>query len=210
MSTATVMGRRAPRKLGKPVLWTVLGLAFVSVLIFTDYPLLAQPSAYRTKLIHDHVLLIPHAFFALTALLIGPWQFSTRFRQKHLKVHRMMGRVYVISVFITAPIALVLGLDGFGKIEGFTNSVLASLWLLCTLCAFLTARNRQIAVHRQWMVRSYVFTLNFIFTRFLNPIPAYFHMSDDAFGVLLLFFSVLYLFFTDVGFSWKELTQKKA
>jgi uncharacterized membrane protein len=213
MSTATtpVPAPTGRRSVAKPILWIVLGLAFVSVLIYTDYPLL-RPSAdpYRAKVIHDRLLLIPHAIAALLALALGPFQFSKRFRQRHVQLHRIMGRVYVGAVAVTAPIALMLGLHGFGRLEAFANSVLSSLWFLCTLCAFLAARNRQIAVHRQWMTRSYIITLNFIFTRVLNPIPAWFNMSDDTFAMMLLFFSVCYLFFSDVYFDWRELTHSRA
>jgi len=76
--------------------------------------------------------------------------------------------------------------------------------------AFLTARNRQITVHRQWMIRSYAFTLNFIFSRVLNPIPAYLNLSENAFSVVLWVLTVSYLVITDVAFSWKELTHKRA
>ena len=43
---------------------------------------------------------------------------------------------------------------------------------LPAFAAYLTARNRQIQAHRQWMIRSYLFTLSCIFTRVANPIPA--------------------------------------
>jgi uncharacterized membrane protein len=203
------MGAGTGNKWGKPVLWTVLGLAFLSVLAFTDYPAFSHPNPYRTRLYNDRFLLIPHAALALTALLIGPFQFSTRFRQRHLRVHRLMGRVYVGSIFITAPIAFALGLRDVNSIQDFGNAAMAAMWFLCTLCAFLTARNRHIAVHRQWMVRSYLFTLTFIFTRVANPIHAYFNLSKEASGAEFLFFSLLYLFFADVGFNWRELTHRK-
>ena len=98
----------------------------------------------------------------------------------------------------------VFGLDVYKR------QTLATLWFLCTLCAFLTARNRHIAVHRQWMIRSYVFTLNFIFTRILNPIPAYFKMSEATFALMLLFLSACYLFLTDVYFNRRELMHRRA
>ena len=210
MSTATALTSGTGRKWGKPVLWTVLGLAFISVLAFTEYPIFSHANPHRTKLYHDRYLLIPHAVLALTAMLIGPFQFSTHFRQRHLRVHRLTGRVYVASILITAPMALVLGMGSSSTIKAFGNGVMAALWFLCTLCAFLSVRNRHIAVHRQWMVRSYLFTLTFIFTRVANPIPAWFNMSDEANGALFLFFSLLYLFFADVGFNWRELTRRKA
>jgi hypothetical protein len=35
-------------------------------------------------------------------------------------------------------------------------------------------------------------------------------MSDDTFAMMLLFFSVCYLFFSDVYFDWRELTHSRA
>ena len=192
-----------------PILWSILGLAFLSVLIFTDYPLLVHTNdPYRARLIHDRFLFIPHALAALAAILIGPFQFSARFRQRHLKRHRIFGRVYVGAVAIASTAAFSLNIhDGNGM--NWANGTMATVWFLCTLCAFLTARNRQIAIHRQWMTRSYVFTLNFIFTRLLNPIPAYFNMSEAAFARLLFFFTICYLFLTDVYFSRHELIHRR-
>jgi uncharacterized membrane protein len=194
-----------PRSVGKAILWTALGLAFISVLVFTEYPLMVHANdPYRARIIQDRFLLIPHALAALAALLIGPFQFSQRFRQRHLARHRIVGRVYVGAVFIASTAAFVLNMhdtDGMA----WANGTMASVWFLCTLCALLSARNRHIAVHRQWMTRSYVFTLNFIFARVLNPIPAYFNMSQANFARLLFFFTVCYLFFTDVYFSRHEL-----
>jgi hypothetical protein len=39
----------------------------------------------------------------------------------------------------------------------------ATLWLVCTLAAIFTARNRQFAQHRIWAIRSYAVTLRFDF-----------------------------------------------
>ncbi len=83
------------------------------------------------------------------------------------------------------------------------------LWFLCTLAAFLTARNRQLTAHRQWMIRSYIFTLNFIITRVPNPIPAHAKLSEDTFALELLTLSCAYLIFADVYFNWRELTQSR-
>ena len=191
------------------MIWIAIALAFVSVLLYTDLPLIAHPSGYRAKLIHDHLLLIPHGLAGLAAMLIGPLQFATRLRQRHAKLHRVMGRTYVTAVCIAAPAACILGLHGFGSLEPYSNAVLATLWLGCTVCAFFTARNRQIAAHRRWMIRSYVFTLNFILTRVLNPLPAYAHMSDQAFALLLAILPLGYLFFTELAFSWHDLTHPR-
>jgi uncharacterized membrane protein len=209
VATAPIAPVRSGTKLGKYTFWTLMGLAGISVLIWTDYPLLRTASDYRTKLIHDHLFLIPHAIAGVLATVLGQFQFSTRFRQRHLAWHRLMGKVYVITVCVAAPMVILLG-RGFGAQLRIAGDTQASIWLLCTLCAFLTARNRHITVHRQWMIRSYAFTLNFIFSRLLNPIPAYFNLSENAFSVVLWLLTVSYLVVTQVAFSWRELVHKRA
>jgi uncharacterized membrane protein len=211
MTISAVTPARATRRksLAKPALWVAIGLAAISVLIFTEYPIVAHPDSYTARLIKDRFFLIPHAAAALIAMLLGPCLFSTRFRSRHLKRHRIMGRIYVICIAIAAPLAFYLELRTPGVPMMFANGVMAVVWFLCTLAAFITARNRQLTAHRQWMIRSYVFTLNFVITRIPNPIPAYFNMSANAFALNLLFLSICYLLFTDVYFNWRELTTSR-
>jgi uncharacterized membrane protein len=204
---ATPPARR--KSLAKPALWITIALAAISVLIFTEYPIVTHPDAYTTRLINDRFFLIPHAAAGLLAMLLGPFLFSTRFRTRHFKRHRIMGRVYVTCIAIAAPVAFYLELRTPGVAMMFANGVMAVVWFLCTLAAFITARNRQLTAHRQWMIRSYVFTLNFLIARIPNPIPRYFNMSPTAFALNLLFLSICYLFFTDVYFDWRELTTSR-
>jgi uncharacterized membrane protein len=209
-TTSTPLPRpRTARSLSKPILWALLGVAGISVLIYTDLPLLHTPSEYRTKLLKDMFLLVPHVVCGVLATVLGPFLFSTRFRQRHFKRHRIMGRVYVISVAIAAPLALILQISLHSTLT-FANGVMSALWFLCTLAAFLTARNRQLVAHRQWMIRSYVFTLNFIISRLLNPIPFFGQMSEAYFAHLLMLLACLYLFLPDLYFNWRELTQHRA
>lgn len=210
MSTTTTPVARPRKSLAKPILWAALGLGMISVLIYTDLPLLHGPSEYRSELIRKFAILLPHVITGAIAIALGPLLFSTRFRTRHLKRHRILGRVYVISIAITAPLAAILQLRQPGGIIAFGNIVMSILWFGCTLAAYITARNRQLVAHRQWMVRSYMFTLNFIFTRVLNPIPAYAKMSEDHFGLMLLALSAAYLFLPDLYFNWRELTTSRS
>ena len=112
MSTATTPLARpsaSSSKTGKYIFWAVMGLAGISVLIWTDVPLLHQPSDYRTKLMRDIFLLIPRAIAGVVATVLGPFQFSTRFRQRHLARHRLMGKFYVGAVCVAAPMVFFLG-----------------------------------------------------------------------------------------------------
>jgi len=85
--------------------------------------------AYRLQVIADRGLLIPHTLAGIFALLIGPINFSSRIRQRYLKFHRVLGRIYVVSVFIGAAtgVALASGRPGFPGTCGQ-----AAAWVVCT------------------------------------------------------------------------------
>jgi uncharacterized membrane protein len=198
----------------KYTLWAVMGLATLFVFITTelflafDYPLYHP---YRLALIQDRALLIPHAVFATIAFVSGPVQFSSRFRARHLQFHRILGRVYVFSVLIAATLAFMIERSPDRVRDDFFGVfVQISLWALCTLVAFITARNRQIAVHRQWMIRSYALTFTFIINRLLNLWPAYFNLTARQFGIWDLYVSIIMFVGCDLAFNARELTHRRA
>ena len=210
MASSTLFRPSSDRSRFKTVLWISLGLTVLfvfitsEVLLVTDYPMY---HAYRLQVIADRGLLIPHTLCGLIALLAGPVQFSSRFRQRHLKFHRVLGRIYVISVFVGAlsGIALAAGRPGLPG-----TSMQAAAWMVCTTAAFLTARNRQIVQHRQWMARSYAVTFTFVSSRVLNLVPAYWsHLGDVLSAVGVIAFTLASLLIVDLGLNWRELTTRR-
>jgi len=193
----------------KHTLWLLLGLAALFVFItnevflVTDYPMYHQ---YRVKLIADRYLLFPHALCGTLALLSGPLQFSTRLRQRYLPFHRILGRVYVVSVLGAAVMAITISA---GHPLMLATTVQASAWIICTLAAFLTARNRHIAQHRQWMVRSYAVTFSFITLRILNIWPPYWNLSDAANVVVIISTTFGSVLLADLGLNWRELAHRR-
>jgi uncharacterized membrane protein len=207
MPTSTLLAPSSARSRFKTVIWISLGLTalfvFITseVLLITDYPMY---HAYRLQVIADRRLLIPHTLCGVIALLSGPIQFSSRFRQGHLKFHRVLGRIYVVTVFIGAAtgVALATGRPGFPG-----TSMQAAAWIVCTTAAFLTARNRQILQHRQWMARSYAVTFTFVSSRVLNLWPRYWsHLGDTFAAVGVIAFTLASLLIVDLGLNWRELT----
>jgi hypothetical protein len=207
MPTSTLPAPSSARSRSKTVIWISLGLTtlfvFITseVLLITGYPMY---HAYRLQVIADRHLLIPHTLCGVIALLSGPIQFSSRFRRRHLKFHRVLGRIYVVSVFIGAAtgVALAAGRPGFPG-----TSMQAAAWIVCTTAAFLTARNRQILQHRQWMVRSYAVTFTFVSSRVLNLWPRYWsHLGDSFAAVGVIAFTLASLLIVDLGLNWRELT----
>src|ERR1700678_3079518 len=105
MPTSTLLSSSSAGSRFKTIVWASLGLTtlfvFITseVLLVTDYPMY---HAYRLQVIADRHLLFPHTLAGTFALLIGPINFSSRIRQRYLQLHRILGRVYFISVFVGA------------------------------------------------------------------------------------------------------------
>jgi uncharacterized membrane protein len=210
MPTSTLLARKTSGYRFKTILWISLGLTVLfvfitsEVLLIIDYPMY---HAYRLQVIADRGLLIPHTLVGIFALLIGPINFSSRLRQRHLKLHRVLGRIYVVSVFIGAATGVVLaaGRPGFPGTCGQ-----AAAWVVCTTAAFITARNRHIVQHRQWMIRSYAVTFTFVSSRVLNLWPRYWsHLGDSLSAVGVIAFTLASLLIVDLGLNWHELSTRR-
>jgi uncharacterized membrane protein len=117
------------------------------------------------------VFLIPHAIFAGIALIMGAFQFSSRLRSRYLKVHRVMGYIYITCVFIGAPIAIPLAMRVATPSLVAASAVQAFGWMLCTGIALYCIRNGNVQKHRQWMIRGYPFATVFTVARLIIPIP---------------------------------------
>jgi hypothetical protein len=211
MAFSTLLAPTSARSRFKTVLWILLGLTTLFVFITSevflaaDYPMYHK---YRLQVIADRHFLIPHTISGLVALLAGPVQFSSRLRQRHLKFHRTLGLMYVVSVFVGSftGIALAAGRPGLPG-----TSMQAAAWMVCTTAAFLTARNRQIVQHRQWMIRSYAVTFTFVSSRVLNLWPRYWsHLGDSFAAVGVIAFTLASLLIVDLGLNWRELTTRRA
>jgi len=211
MATSTQLAPRTSRSTFKFTLWIALGFTTLFVFITSEVFLIADYPmyhSYRLQVIADRHLLIPHVVFGTIALLSGPLQFSSRFRLRYLRIHRILGRAYVVSVFIGAftGIALAAGRPG---LPGTTMQAVA--WIVCTTAAFITARNRQITQHRQWMARSYAVTFTFVSSRVLNLWPRYWSHLGDAFAAVgVIAFTLVSLLVVEIGLNWRELTTRRA
>jgi len=210
MPTTSLLAPRSSGSRFKTILWASLGLTVLFVfitselLLVTDYPMY---HAYRLQVIADRHLLIPHTLAGTFALLIGPINFSSRIRQRYLQLHRILGRVYLISVFVGSftGIALASGRPGLPG-----TSMQAAAWMVCTTAAVIAARNRQIVVHRQWMARSYAVTFTFVSSRVFNLVPAYWsHLGDVLSAVGVIAFTLASILLIDLGLNWHELTVRR-
>ena len=147
------------------VAWAAI-VACIAYFFLRDVPHYATytPESYGVHWPY-RTYLIPHIIGAGAGILVGLIQFTTRIRQRWPIVHRVCGRVYVAACVIGAPAALFLAANSECQTCKPALGSLAVYWLATTLIAFHFARQRSIATHRAFMIRSYVAMNVFVVVR---------------------------------------------
>ena len=81
-------------------------------------------------------------------------------------LHRTLGKVYIVAVCISAPVAIYMGTSTLEPRSIRVEQVFqGGFWLLSALIAWACIRSGQMALHKAWMMRSYAFTLIFVTSR---------------------------------------------
>jgi uncharacterized membrane protein len=198
----------------KHFLFFVLGLMFLFVLWNNERFIVDHSHPAWAYFFPVRWWLLPHGLGGLTALLIGPFQFSSRFRQRHLRIHRIMGRFYLGAIAVSAPMGMYLTSIHNSLIIRFYVLTLASAWLLTAGIAFVCVRNGNIPLHRQWMARSYAVTSVFVTNRVFFAIPAIDRAMDRPGGLVVhsgVEWSILVatLVLTELGLAWSGISTNK-
>jgi hypothetical protein len=196
----------------KQTLWAAIAMMTLSVIFYSEVPLLrqAQEQAYLSTIL---VLIVPHVMAGSIALLAGPLQFSSRVHRRSPRFHRVLGRVYVVAVFVAAPLGIVLAYhrhDPYAMNWLAAVTVQSGTWMLTTGAAFLTAWNGHYQHHREWMVRSYAVTLTFVGTRVLQPIPFWNRHSEATFAMEVIVITFLAVLIPDIALSWENFISRRA
>src|SRR6266480_239804 len=105
---ATVLTPQAnPRSIqAKHVFFIIYGLMTLFVLYRYEMPFLDSQAPIWQHFAEVKWWLLPHGLLGAIALFIAPFQFSNRLRQRHLLLHRVLGRIYVAGVAVSAPVAV--------------------------------------------------------------------------------------------------------
>ena len=148
----------------KKVLWIFMALLSVviglypTIYFLTDrnFGLLSSKSNEVLTSIYWNIGFYVHIVFGGLALLIGWVQFNSKIRNKNLKLHRQIGKIYIVSVFFSSLAGFYISLFATGGLMtslGF--ACLAVIWFYTTLMAYLNIRNKRIEQHQKMMTYSY-------------------------------------------------------
>lgn len=109
------------------------------------------------------------------AILLGPVQFLTQWPRAYGRLHRWMGRLYLVGMLIasTGAVGLIATSPAPFSIR-MAFAATAWAWLVTALVGFAFIRRGLIQRHRTWMIRSYLVTLAPITFRLFLHLPAVF------------------------------------
>ena len=175
----------------KHVLFAVLAALTVFVVYHNERFIVDHTDPQWTYYFPVRWLLVPHGLAGLVVLCLGATQFSSRLRQRHPRVHRVLGRCYVIGVAIAAPVGIYITSLHNALPTRIAITTQALLWMLATGIAFYCIRRRRFQQHRHWMVRSYAITLIFLADRVLVAIPGLSDLDGDTSPNILWLCNVL-------------------
>lgn len=154
------------------ILSTLIGLyPIIYFLIDRKIGLLSSKS---TELLSDNLWNIGfygHIIFGGLALLIGWLQFSQKLRRKNIKLHRTIGKTYVVSVLISGICGLFIALYATGgiiSVLGFFS--LGVIWLSTTILGFKAIKKGNVELHEKIMVFSFAACFAAVTLRIWLPI----------------------------------------
>ena len=154
------------------VLATLVGLyPFIYFFINRKFGLLQSKSDGLLTNVFWNIGFYTHITLGGIALLIGWTQFSVKLRTNKLKLHRRIGKVYVIAALISALTSVYIALYATGGIIASWGFIcLGIIWFYTTLSAYIEIRNGQIEKHQKMMIYSYAACFSAVTLRIYLPI----------------------------------------
>ncbi len=129
----------------------------------------------KEKVVLDNVLwsigFYTHVTFGGIALLIGWTQFSKKLRVRNIKVHQLIGKIYIFTALLSAFSSIYISFFSTGgplAAIGFLS--MSIIWFYTTVKAFLSIRAKNILEHERMMIYSYATCFAGVTFRIWNPL----------------------------------------
>lgn len=155
-------------------LWITMLLASIGVAGYAITLILTPdiaPPFLREGLSNRELRYYFHFIGGGIALISGALQFNRTIRTKWPSIHRLVGRVYLVSVLASGSAGLLMAFTSAGNwITDLGFGLLGLLWLLTGVLAYQRIRQQNIEEHQKWMIRNYALTLAAVSLRVYLPL----------------------------------------
>ncbi|MEM6804732.1 MAG: DUF2306 domain-containing protein [Bacteroidota bacterium] len=169
-------------KISGKLAWILFAVLAISISLYPLYYLLADGVVGLLNTKDPNLLqkfswktgFYTHIIFGGIALMIGWMQFSKKLRKDRIKLHRRLGKLYVISVYLSSLAGIYIGYHATGGIIAMLGFMLLGLfWFSFTLKAYLDIRKGDINSHERMMIYSYALCFAAVMLRlWMGPLVA--------------------------------------
>jgi uncharacterized membrane protein len=109
-----------------------------------------------------------HSVCALGYVVVAPSQFNTKWRNKHLLMHRRLGYVYAFCTVVASITGwMMIKHSELGPVALGLSRIMAPWCIITLVLSINAARRRDLQSHRRWMFRSAAIGYGVVHTRFL-------------------------------------------
>ena len=130
----------------------IIGL-YPSIYFFIDrkFGLLSYKTDGLLANIFWNIGFYTHIILGGLALLIGWTQFGPKFRNKHLSLHKQLGKIYIIAALFSSIAGIFITFFATGGIVSSLGFFCVGIiWFYTTIMAYLAIRNGHIESIKRW------------------------------------------------------------
>ncbi|MDX1468643.1 MAG: DUF2306 domain-containing protein [Acidimicrobiia bacterium] len=193
------------------VILIVAVLVFAAIRFLTDIPnvlggSLPPEGDFARRYARYPMLAYSHILPGLVFLVAAPFQISRRFRTRHLRMHRKLGKALLFVGALTGISAIAVGvvMPFGGLVETSATIVFGMYFLLALRLGYRAVRRFDLQAHRHWMVRAFALAIGVgtirawggIFEAFGIPLA-------DSFGLSFWLAFVLHAIAAEVWLWWR-------
>jgi uncharacterized membrane protein len=165
-----------------------------------------SPSMGKT-FFNNQLWLVMHIVGGTITLFLGPLQFWSFIRNRFMNFHRTAGKIYMAGIALIGISAGRLSFISYCVPCRLSLFLLTIFAVLSTFFAWKAIKSRNIKVHRQMMIRSYVCVMAFVAVRldWIVSLDFLFGVTEDDLMRRVLneyFFSFVPLLITEIIISW--------
>lgn len=155
-----------------PAAWAVVFFLIAVVLLFAVIRVTIDSENLATGVVPEEgefdrryalnpVLAYAHIIPGVVYLVLAPFQISRRFRNRHLDLHRRMGRFLVPTGIVAGVFGIIFGFFfSFGGVaEASASVVFGTYFVLAFTLAYRYIRVGDTVRHRRWMIRAFAIGL---------------------------------------------------
>ena len=148
--------------------WPIVGflifvlVVFAGIRVWDTFGGYTGDDLFEIRYLDHPIISAIHMFCGITFILLAPFQFSAKIRNRNRSLHRLMGRFLVACALVSGiyGIVSIFALPVFGGLASASSGWLFGVtFLFCIVRALWCARNKLIPAHREWMIRTLAIAL---------------------------------------------------